>query len=68
MQQPILDSTSTTALWQHGVRTFLRELDALVMAGRIHPDARNVVCWTLRQAVPEIECDQEGRDTIRLRV
>ena len=49
------------ALWHHGIHTFLRELDALVAAGRIDPDARNVILWTLKRAVPLVERGGEGR-------
>ena len=55
MQQSTLESTSTTAPWEHGLRAFLRELDALVVAGRINPDARNVIRWSLRQNLPQME-------------
>ena len=59
MQQPTLESTSTTAQWEHGLRAFLRELDVLVVAGRINPDARNVISWTLRRNLPQMECETD---------
>ena len=49
------------ALWGHGIHTFLRELDALVASGRIELDARNVILWTLKRAVPMVERAGEGR-------
>jgi len=49
------------ARWQHGIRMFLRELDALVASGRIDPDARSVIRWTLTRAVPKVARGAEGR-------
>ena len=49
-----------TMLWQHGMHAFIREVDALVAAGRISPDARNVIVWTLKRVVPMVDPVGEG--------
>jgi hypothetical protein len=47
-------------LWHHGMNAFIRELDALVVTGRISPDARNVIFWTLKRVVPMVDHVGEG--------
>ena len=58
---PTAEPCTPRRRWRHGIHTFLRELDALVAAGRIDPDARNVILWTLKRAVPLVERGGEGR-------
>ena len=48
------------AHWHHGIRMFLRDLDALEATGRIDPDARSVILWTLTRALPMVERAMEG--------
>lgn len=43
------------ALWSHSIQTFLREIDTLVVSGRIDLDARNVILCALKRAIPMVE-------------
>ena len=54
-------ATAEAARWQHAIRTFLGDLDDLVACGRIGPDARSVVRWTLTRTIPLMERAAEGR-------
>jgi hypothetical protein len=51
---------SDILLWHHGMNAFIRELDALVVSGRISPDARNVVFWTLKRVDLMVDHVGEG--------
>ena len=64
LPSPTMPALQTdTTLWHHGIQTFIRELDGLVASGRIAPDARNVILWTLKCAVPMVEYAESSNMT-----